>query len=167
MKRMTCYALAAAFACVPMTAQAGEGPPTQPEDYGLGKAFIATLTGAQENPNPVTTDGMGYALLTFKERPGAQPDTLCVALSFAGLSGPAVAAHVHGPADPDENAPPFFFLSTTSPVNQCQDLTNDQKKALKAGRLYLNVHTEDHPGGEIRGQILPIVGPNYKDPDIM
>lgn len=160
MKLFTHIALAATLACFPLAVQAGGGP-SQPEDYGEGTAFIATLTGAQENAEPVTTDGMGYALLTFIQK----TSTICVALSYSGLSGDAVAAHIHGPADPDENAPVLIPLNSDlpSPVNLCGTLEKDGVKALKAGRLYLNVHTAAHPGGEIRGQILPIKGPNYKD----
>lgn len=161
MKRISSYVLAGTLAYLPLTVQAGA--PTQPDEYGAGKAYIATLTGAQENPSPVDTDGMGYALLTYNTK----TNTLCVALSFSGLSGAATGAHVHGPGDPDENNTVVFGLNTTPPVNQCGTLTNDQEKALKAGRLYLNVHTAAHPGGEIRGQILPISGPNYKDPAVM
>ncbi len=161
MKRIFGYVLAGTLAYLPLTVQAGA--PTHPDEYGAGKAYIATLTGAQENPTPIDTDGMGYALLTYNTK----TNTLCVALSVSGLSSDIVGAHVHGPADPDENNSPVFALSTSSRVNECGTLTNDQEKALRAGRLYLNIHTEAHPSGEIRGQSLPITGPNYKDPTVM
>jgi hypothetical protein len=31
---------------------------------------------------------------------------------------------------------------------------------LKKGQLYINVHSTDHTGGEIRGQVIP-VKPKY------
>ncbi len=34
-------------------------------------------------------------------------------------------------------------------------LTEAQMAALKAGNLYVNVHTAGNPGGEIRGQLKP------------
>jgi hypothetical protein len=34
-------------------------------------------------------------------------------------------------------------------------LTPVQLQAYKAGNLYVNVHTEEHPGGEIRTQLKP------------
>lgn len=160
MQRLTHFALAAACVCLLIGVHAREGLSAQPAEFGEGSVFIATLTGAQENPQ-VTTNGIGYALFTFNQK----TSTLCVALSFSGLSSDAIAAHVHGPADPDENAGVLIPLSITSPVNQCGTLDKNGRKALKAGRLYVNVHTPANQGGEIRGQILPIKGPHYKDPD--
>jgi len=34
-------------------------------------------------------------------------------------------------------------------------LTPDQMKEFKAGDLYVNVHSDAHPAGEIRGQLKP------------
>ncbi|HJY16032.1 MAG TPA: CHRD domain-containing protein, partial [Xanthobacteraceae bacterium] len=34
-------------------------------------------------------------------------------------------------------------------------LTPEQAQQLSAGELYINVHTAAHPGGEIRGQVMP------------
>jgi hypothetical protein len=34
-------------------------------------------------------------------------------------------------------------------------LTDAQYKAFKAGDLYVNVHSAQHQGGEIRGQLKP------------
>jgi hypothetical protein len=41
-------------------------------------------------------------------------------------------------------------------VNQVTNLANELSNLLSAG-LYINVHTQDHGGGEIRGQILQVV----------
>jgi hypothetical protein len=34
---------------------------------------------------------------------------------------------------------------------------NAMRAGLLAGRWYVNIHTAAHPGGEIRGQIVPAV----------
>jgi len=111
--------------------------------------FIAVLNAGQEVP-PNTSNAAGVAFLYFKG------DTLCVALTFGGLTGSAVAAHIHGPGNPEENAAIIFPISATSPSNMCVGpLTKNNRKDLQKGRLYINVHTAAFPGGEIRGQILP------------
>ena len=44
-----------------------------------------------------------------------------------------------------------------NPKNGCVGpfATGAVKKALKKGLLYLNIHTNQNPNGEIRGQIIP------------
>src|SRR5215475_7526251 len=62
------------------------------------RSFSATLTGAQEVP-PTTSPGTGSASATL------DPDgTLHWTVSYQNLSGPATAAHFHGPATPGLNA---------------------------------------------------------------
>jgi hypothetical protein len=34
-------------------------------------------------------------------------------------------------------------------------LTQDQAKQFSAGEWYVNVHSQSHPAGEIRGQVVP------------
>jgi hypothetical protein len=41
----------------------------------------------------------------------------------------------------------------TSPVTGSQSVTTDQIIDLKTRKMYVNVHTNRNPGGEIRGQI--------------
>ena len=36
-----------------------------------------------------------------------------------------------------------------------ETLTPEQAKQFEAGDWYINVHTKDHPAGEIRGQVKP------------
>ena len=63
------------------------------------KIFKATLSGASEVP-PTTSTGTGAATVTLDTATGK----LSWDVTYSGLSGPAMAAHIHGPADPGQNA---------------------------------------------------------------
>jgi len=74
--------------------------------------------------------------------------------SYSGLSGAATAGHFHGPADPGKNAGVAVPITpNTSPLQGSADLTDAQAADLLAGKWYVNIHTEAHKGGEIRGQL--------------
>jgi len=78
-------------------------------------------------------------------------------IEFSGLTGPAAAAHFHGPAAAGANAKPQVPIKAspiTSPIDGTATLTPEQAKDLVAGLWYFNIHTAANPGGEIRGQIL-------------
>ena len=76
-------------------------------------------------------------------------------LVYSGLSGPATMAHFHGPAMPGENAGVAVpFKTAVSPIEGKATLTPEQVNDLLAGKWYANVHTAQHPGGEIRGQLM-------------
>ncbi|TBR75415.1 MAG: CHRD domain-containing protein [Burkholderiaceae bacterium] len=126
---------------------------------GLAQAapvsFDVPLTGAQQVP-PVQTAGSGSAALTY------DPATRVVTwkITFSGLSSPATMAHFHGPAAAGKNAGVKVWLSekgkeVTSPISGQATLSPDEAKMFEAGDMYINVHTKDHPGGEIRGQVVP------------
>ena len=77
-------------------------------------------------------------------------------LTWASLSGPALAAHIHlGKAGKAGNVLVPLCASKTckSGVHGTAKLTAAALKALKAGGLYVNVHTAKNPAGEIRGQL--------------
>jgi len=76
-------------------------------------------------------------------------------VSYTGLSGPATAAHFHGPASVGANAGVVLPWSgpITSPMEGSATLSAAQAAELVAGRWYANVHTAANPGGEIRGQM--------------
>jgi hypothetical protein len=86
---------------------------------------------------------------------------LSYTITFFGLSGPATAAHFHGPAAPGANAGVAVPIATnpTSPVTGSVTLTDAQMADLQAGKWYANVHTATNKGGEIRGQMMPTGGP--------
>ena len=120
--------------------------------------FSVPLTGAQQVP-PVSTTGAGTANMAF------DPATrmLTWSISYSGLSSAATMAHIHGPAAAGKNASPEVWLSTkgtspASPFTGSATLTEAQAKQLMAGDMYINVHTKNHPAGEIRGQIVPTKG---------
>lgn len=118
--------------------------------------FKATLTGSQEvPPNNSTGTGMGTVVLN-REPSGA---TITVNLTFSGLSGPAMAAHIHAPAPPGMTAPvviPFtnFPAATSGTYSNSFPITEEQIMNLLNGLAYMNIHTANFPGGEIRGQLL-------------
>lgn len=112
--------------------------------------LAATLDGAQQNP-PIKTKGKGAAQLTYDT--GSKELTWTV--EYSGMSGPAVAGHLHGPADKGKNAGVAvpFKGKLASPIKGSATLTDEQAKDLLAGKYYVNLHTAAHKDGEIRGQV--------------
>lgn len=77
-------------------------------------------------------------------------------VTYADLTGPASAAHFHGPAPAGKNAGvqvPIDRSALTSPIQGQLTLDDAQAKDLLAGKWYFNVHTAQNAGGEIRGQV--------------
>jgi hypothetical protein len=112
----------------------------------------AAMTAAKEIP-PKNSNGSGYAFVSFNEATRA----LTWKVYFSDLTGPATAAHFHGPADPTANAGVAIALgggAPMSPVTGSATLTEVQAAQLMGGMWYINVHTQANPGGEIRGQVL-------------
>jgi hypothetical protein len=118
--------------------------------------FHATLDGKSEVP-PNASTGSGDALASLD----TSSKQLSYTITFFGLSGPATAAHFHGPAAPGANAGVAVPIGTnpTSPVTGSVTLTDAQMADLQAGKWYANVHTAENKGGEIRGQMMPTGGP--------
>ncbi|MGA3399341.1 MAG: CHRD domain-containing protein [Acetobacteraceae bacterium] len=115
--------------------------------------FEATLKGSSEVP-ATTSDGTGKAMATLD----TASKSFSYRVTFDKLSGPATAAHFHGPAAPGKNAGvvvPIDGKNPTSPAFGSATLTDPQIKDLEAGKWYVNVHTAANPGGEIRGQVMP------------
>jgi len=114
---------------------------------GEGKV---TLSGADEVP-AVTTSATGVGKITV----GADK-SVSGSITTKGIAG--TAAHVHLGA-PGKNGPPVITLTRTSDgvwsIPEGSRLTDEQYASYKAGDLYVNVHSAEHKGGEIRAQLKP------------
>lgn len=117
------------------------------------KTFHASLDAQQEVP-PTDSKGTGTAELTLD----TATKQLSWKVTYAGLTGPAGAAHIHGPAGPGTNAGVEVNLAPNgaqSPITGTATLTDAQVADLTSGKDYVNIHTATNKGGEIRGQIKP------------
>lgn len=128
--------------------------------------FVAELSGEEEVP-PVATDASGEAKFEV------DGDVLLFELEIqdaVDLLG-AAGAHIHC-APAGENGPVVAFLAGVVPggfdgtigvkasltddniVNSaCGGTIGELVASMSAGGTYVNVHSPEHPGGEIRGQI--------------
>ena len=116
----------------------------------LAAATKVTLSGAQEVP-PVTTSASGNGTITVGD-----DKSVSGSVTTSGIAG--TAAHIHEAA-PGKNGPVAVPLTKTSDsvwsVAPGAKLNDAQYKSYKAGNLYVNVHSEAHKDGEIRGQLKP------------
>lgn len=118
-------------------------------------SFDVPLTGAQQVP-PVQSPGSGSAALTYD----ASTRMVIWNITFSGLSSQATMAHFHGPAAAGKNAGVKVSISkqgsmdVMSPMTGQATLSADDAKTMEAGEMYINVHTKNHPSGEIRGQVM-------------
>lgn len=114
------------------------------------KTFTANLNGAQEVP-AVPGSGAGKATFTLN----TATKMLSYTVTYSGLSGPAMASHIHGPAAAGANAAPYipFCAPCGNPITGSTQITDAQIADMTAGKTYVNIHTPKNKGGEIRGQI--------------
>jgi len=148
--------------------------------FALPVTFTTTLSGANENPANASP-GTGTASVTYD----GSLHTLALDITFSGLTTNDTAAHIHCCVAPPGNtgvatavpAFPGFPLGVTGGTyNQTLDLTQASSwnpafvtanggtvagaeavlaAGLNAGDTYLNIHTSNFPGGEIRGVLTP------------
>jgi hypothetical protein len=143
-----------------------------------------TLAGSKENP-PNLSPATGTAVLTYND----VAHTLQVLLDFSGLTIASTDAHIHCCTDAPANVgvavgfqPQFTPGTTSGSFNMVFDLTNSAiytaafrnnfgggtaagseaalVAGLFAGRAYVNVHTSNNPGGEIRSFTTPVPEPS-------
>jgi hypothetical protein len=157
-----------------------------PAAYAIPVTFVGNLTGANEVPlPPVPSSATGLATVVLD----AAAQTLQINATFSGLTSNTNAAHIHCCAPLGTNAGvattvpafPGFPLGVTSGsfTSAVFDLTQptiynpafvtlqggltQAEAALIAGILngttYLNIHTVNFPGGEIRGQLEAVPEP--------
>lgn len=123
----------------------------------------ARMSGQQEVPaNPSRAEASGTVILDPVR------GTVTVSVLVSGITlAQLTAAHIHA-APPGVNGPVIVSLGLPSEwqeIHNGEGITRtvsnlpfpaSQMQALRTGGTYLNVHTQTFPGGEIRGQLIPL-----------
>ncbi len=116
---------------------------------GGGSSVKAHLTGSEEVP-PVSTSAMGDANFTV-----GKDGSVKGSVTTTGVQG--TAAHIHQGAK-GQNGGVIVPLTKNGDTYSAPDgakLSEAQLSAFKAGNTYVNVHSAQHKGGEIRAQLQP------------
>ena len=109
-----------------------------------------TLKGSDEVP-AVTTSAAGSGTITV-----GSDKSVSGSVTTPGVAG--TMAHIHEGAA-GANGPVIIPLTKEGSdkwvVPSGSKLTDAQYESFKAGKLYVNVHSAAHPGGEVRAQLKP------------
>jgi hypothetical protein len=114
-----------------------------------GTTVNLRLTGAEEVP-PVSVRGSGAGSFTVEA-----DGTVKGSVTTTGVQG--TMAHIHMGAR-GQNGPvivPLTKNGDTYTAPATAKLTDAQMQAFRAGNLYVNVHTAQNKGGEVRAQLQP------------
>jgi hypothetical protein len=129
--------------------------------------FTAALNTIQEVPPPTNSLGRGNCMITLN----LAQTQITATCQYSNLSSPLISGHIHCCAAPGANAPVLFNFNP--PTGQTSgtfnagpfNLTTEQLGELRAKRMYVNLHTQNFQGGEIRGQIKIQTTPYDNDGD--
>jgi hypothetical protein len=117
--------------------------------YAETVQLTASLNGASDVP-PSDSSATGQGRFKYDTVTHELESTV----TYDDLSGPATAAHIHGPASDDKiggAVTPFY--APGSPIAGQQTLSDSQAADLLSGKYYVDVHSDKYPTGEIRGKI--------------
>ncbi len=133
-------------------------------DLGRTVRFVANLSPDQEvSPAVIDSEGRGFARLTARN--GSE---LRVSIRFRGVSGPLTMAHLHlgqagtnGPVVVDLGAgisknrvrARVKASDVVGPLAEAADPFLALLNEIAAGNVYINLHTDAFPAGELRGQV--------------
>ena len=112
-------------------------------------ALKVSLSGSEEVP-PLTVSGSGSGAFRV-----AEDGTITGSVTTKDVQG--TMAHIHRGAK-GTNGPVIVPLDKKGDIYSVpagRKLTAQQIDDLKAGNLYVNVHTARNKGGEVRGQLQP------------
>lgn len=142
---------------VPTDSPAGDAPDGAEDDEGLGDALlVADLDGASEVPGP------GDPAATGRFEAELHDGVLCVDMSVEGLGAPVTGAHLHegatgeaGGVLVDIGVPASAAADPARWVDACTEVDDDviDRIGESPERVYVNVHTDAHPDGAVRGQL--------------
>jgi hypothetical protein len=114
-------------------------------------SLSATLNAGQEIPKQVVKNQAAHGSFT-----GTLSGThLSWKLTFAKLTGPATAAHIHlGAMGKAGNVVVPLCTPCKSGQKGTATISASLLKTIKKHGTYVNVHTAKNPNGEIRGQLV-------------
>ena len=131
---------------------------------GSTHSYRASLGSGAEVPKPKAPAGAG-GVFTATVTESGSTRTVRWKLTFHGLSGKAMAAHVHKGRAGVAGA---VIVPLCGPCKSGQTgqvkVSKNTADVLESGLAYVNVHTAKNAAGEIRGQVKasegpPVVGP--------
>lgn len=118
--------------------------------------IVATMVAGDETPSPKGDVGSARGSFTATMTKSDTGAVLNWQLSFGGLTGDGLAAHIHiaarGVAGPV--VVPLCSPCTTGATGTA-NINATVLDAIQNDRAYVNVHTKTNPAGEIRGQVSP------------
>lgn len=125
--------------------------PLVPPALAETAVFEGAMAGAAVVP-PVETAATGF----FRAEYDTDNRETIWLVTYQGLSGPATAIRIHGPAAAGENGEIVlsFLGSLASPIIGGSTLSPEAGEAFLAGELYLVICTAAFPDGELRVQIM-------------
>ena len=130
------------------------GAAARPQAQAIQIRTLPLMNAAQEVPAPAgdTSNGRGtFTATVTKSETGA---SISWELSFTGLTGNAIAAHIHtGAAGTPGPVVLALCGPCTSPASGTGNLSEAALQAIEDGGAYVNVHTPPNAAGEIRGQL--------------
>jgi len=115
-----------------------------------GSSAISVKLSPGEEVPPATSSASGSGSIRV-----AEDGSVSGSVTTTGVQG--TMAHIHQGAK-GANGPvivPLTKSGDTYTVPAGAKLNESQIQALKAGNLYVNVHSDKYKGGEVRGQLVP------------
>jgi len=110
--------------------------------------MVALLKGRSEVPR-TNSRAQGEGSFTID----TNLNMVMYVIDVAGIDS-ETGAHIHGFAPEGSNEDVLFSLLLGSHKEGFLLYDEDQEEMILAGQTYVNIHSSDFPGGEIRGQIV-------------
>ena len=127
--------------------------------WGAGPA-IAQNSKFKARLTPVPVEATTVAAVTGSGSVTAvlTGTSLAISGTFEGLQTPATLAQIHHGLK-GIRGPVIFDLTVTKAVsgtiNGTVTLTKEQVEAVRSGKLYIQIHSEKQPDGNLWGWLLP------------
>jgi hypothetical protein len=176
-KRTRLWTALIAATAATLVGAAASGASAAADDIQIQSIVFERLSGFQEDPLAFSTPGSATFVATINDK----DQVISYRLSWTDLPTNVIQAHIHlggraqsggvivflcggGPVDAPAPACPAGNASVTgtiTPANVIGPVGQgiaagefaELVTALRAGATYVNIHTTERPGGEIRGQI--------------